>query len=443
MSKTGVSETSEKMDIISKQHYSYLRDTFAAVADITGHVNKEQLQQALSKAGLNPSVSQLEKVWGKVDSSRSGKASQQDFIRVCGEILIANAFPKQQTRDGSVELADLNESYQGVVPGKKNCKSSASCLLIGGPAAQQRRLSSVQAAMGRLGERNALMAAKLREMEVGKEALQLELEALRPSQDKLLEMQARLTKETARADALEAERIRLMQENQVCRRMVEGLGGDVTSLPGRCAAFSRDQERIVAELQAQVRELSMPDERYWRLEERVEELTRLNAQLQEKREASEGLLESVLQVNQYLVSRQDNYLEEIDRAKNRLHECQVEKDRVEWELAAVQKGKEQAEALLDKAHALIPALLSPDDLQAFEVERQKEEAEAAERGRGGRGKSGEKGEEKKDNVELGEWGEAIVWDDRNLDSAEEKEEEEGEEEGSKGHGEHRRFGVCL
>lgn len=32
-------------------------------------------------------------IW--VRSSRSGKASQQDFIRVCGEILIANAFPKQ------------------------------------------------------------------------------------------------------------------------------------------------------------------------------------------------------------------------------------------------------------------------------------------------------------------------------------------------------------
>lgn len=46
----------------------------------------------------------------------------------------------------------------------------------------------------------------------------------------------------------------------------------------------------------QVRELSMPDERYQRLEERVEYLTRQSSDLLGKCEASEGLLQSILQV---------------------------------------------------------------------------------------------------------------------------------------------------
>jgi hypothetical protein len=40
----------------------------------------------------------------------------------------------------------------------------------------------------------------------------------------------------------------------------------------------------------------MPDERYQRLEERVEYLTRQSSDLLEKCEASEGLLQSILQV---------------------------------------------------------------------------------------------------------------------------------------------------
>lgn len=58
---------------------SYLRDTFAAVADVSGHINKEQLRDALQRAGLNPTIAQVEKLWAVMDRDRCGKVQLREL----------------------------------------------------------------------------------------------------------------------------------------------------------------------------------------------------------------------------------------------------------------------------------------------------------------------------------------------------------------------------
>jgi len=41
---------------------SFLRDTFAASADLAGQMSKDQLRQALQRVGLAPTLAQIEKV---------------------------------------------------------------------------------------------------------------------------------------------------------------------------------------------------------------------------------------------------------------------------------------------------------------------------------------------------------------------------------------------
>ena len=88
----------------------FLRDIFAAVADVSGHMSKEQMREALKRAGLAPTEAQLERAWGVVDADRCGRVTLRDFVRGCGQVLVAHAFSPEacaQPSRADVELADL------------------------------------------------------------------------------------------------------------------------------------------------------------------------------------------------------------------------------------------------------------------------------------------------------------------------------------------------
>ena len=80
-------------------------------------------------------------------------------------------------------------------------------------------------------------------------------QVLRPYQEKSVDLRGRLDAETRRANALEAEKNALCEENMVCRQLIAQLGGDLGLLPERTAAFSREQEALIDELQQQVHTL--------------------------------------------------------------------------------------------------------------------------------------------------------------------------------------------
>jgi len=80
-------------------------------------------------------------------------------------------------------------------------------------------------------------------------------QVLRPYQEKSVDLRERLDAETRRANALEAEKNALCEENMVCRQLIAQLGGDLGLLPERTAAFSREQEALIDELQQQVHTL--------------------------------------------------------------------------------------------------------------------------------------------------------------------------------------------
>jgi hypothetical protein len=83
-------------------------------------------------------------------------------------------------------------------------------------------------------------------------------QVLTPYQEKSVDLQGRLDAETRRANALEVEKNALCEENMVCRQLIAQLGGDLGLLPERTAAFSREQEALIDELQQQVGSFEKP-----------------------------------------------------------------------------------------------------------------------------------------------------------------------------------------
>ena len=311
-------------------HMSYLRDTFAAVADVSGHMNKDQLRDALQRAGLNPTLSQVEKVWGVMDRDRCGKVQLRDFARGCGQILVAHAFhvSDYSQKHDQIELADLKEIYGGEVPCWWTAQDGMSARsVLPSLDSLQRRLSFQQTRLADASLLLRLMASRMAVMQETNEALRLEVDALRPYQEEAMQLKMDLELASKRASESERALQDALQENCVARRMIEHLGGSPSDPTPLKSAFSAEQERLLQELQAQVRELSVPDERYCRLEERVQEMTKSKAVLEGKVEASEALLQSVVQVNQYLVGRQEEHAKGAQAAAARLARLQVTRER--------------------------------------------------------------------------------------------------------------------
>jgi hypothetical protein len=254
----GLSAMFKKAEEKSNAHMSFLRDTFAAGADVSGHMSKDQLRDVLGRMGLTPTLAQLERAWEVMDSDRCGKVQLWDFARGCGHVVIAHAFPTHSPeQQAQTELADLKQVYGGDLPQWWRTQEEESGLSSWD--ALQRRFCFVQTRLADAGLLVSRMADKIAGLEVANHVLQLEVEAAKASA---------AAADTALREALE--------ENVVARRLIEKTGGNVQELGPLKTAFSREQERLLQELQQQVRELSVPDERYCRLEERVEEMTRSN-----------------------------------------------------------------------------------------------------------------------------------------------------------------------
>lgn len=75
---------------------NYLRDTFASVADVGGRMGSDELATALKRAGLKPTQAQLAAVWERMDTNRDGRATLLDFVRECGSVVAAAAFPRRE-----------------------------------------------------------------------------------------------------------------------------------------------------------------------------------------------------------------------------------------------------------------------------------------------------------------------------------------------------------
>ncbi|KAJ1476221.1 hypothetical protein T484DRAFT_1825592, partial [Baffinella frigidus] len=103
-----------------------------------------------------------------------------------------------------------------------------------------------------------------------------------------------------------------------------------------------------------VRELSFQDERYLRLEERVEELTRDKAGLLDRCEDSEALLSSVLTLNQALVPQKMACEEKLGQARLGELRAKSECESALFLVATLQARVAQLESLVLHAASLLP-----------------------------------------------------------------------------------------
>ena len=246
----------------------FLRDIFAAVADVSGHMGKEQMREALKRAGLAPTEAQLERAWGVVDADRCGRVTLRDFVRGCGHVLVAHAFSPEacaQPSRADVELADLKEVYGGEIP--TWWARAHACLEEGQGAAPepgarlasldalQRRFCFVQTRLADAGFTVRLWADRYAALQVAHHALEQEAAALRPIPEKLREVQAELAQAQARAEESEAALQEARAENVVARRLMEKhLGGELVKELGPLKSeFSQKQEALIHELQQQAR----------------------------------------------------------------------------------------------------------------------------------------------------------------------------------------------
>lgn len=94
--------------------------------------------------------------------------------------------------------------------------------------------------------------SQLRESEVARNVLQLEIEALRPYHETCQELQQKMDSERTKREKLERDYVSLQEENMVCRRMIESMGGCLALLPEKRTAFTQEQENLIDELQQQV-----------------------------------------------------------------------------------------------------------------------------------------------------------------------------------------------
>ncbi|KAJ1476222.1 hypothetical protein T484DRAFT_1825593 [Baffinella frigidus] len=105
---------------------NYLRDTFASVADVGGRMGSDELATALKRAGLKPTQAQLAAVWERMDTNRDGRATLLDFVRECGSVVAAAAFPRRECSLGladharaALELAEVDASVYRSVEGRR------------------------------------------------------------------------------------------------------------------------------------------------------------------------------------------------------------------------------------------------------------------------------------------------------------------------------------
>jgi hypothetical protein len=337
-------------------------DVCMQVADVSGHMNKEQLREALQRAGLNPTVTQLEKTWDLMDSNRCGKVTLRDFARGCGHVLIAHAFSLEAAaqRAAEVELADLKEVYGGELPrwwkemqGEPEPDKSSTPLAT--LDALQRRFCFVQTRLADAGLLVRLFAEKCACLEETNQVLQHEVEALRPLREQVLDLKAELEAATRRAQEANESEQDIRNEYMAARRLIEKQLGSsaLQQLPHLKSAFSEQQEKLLQELQAQVRELSVPDERYCRLEERVEQMTKGKAEMESKMEANESLLHSVVQLNQYLAAGNHRYSVAHQQAQTKLAKLHNDHDALQWEMAAAKSRMQELEGQLRAAAGVV------------------------------------------------------------------------------------------
>uniref|UniRef100_A0A7S4NRZ8 EF-hand domain-containing protein n=1 Tax=Guillardia theta TaxID=55529 RepID=A0A7S4NRZ8_GUITH len=369
---------------LSSKQLNYIRDTFAAVSSISGHINRDQFEEVFLKLELKPTLEQIDELWQSMDTTNCGQVDIKDFTRVCGELLIATTFPREGiASSNSTEMADFKRIFGTQIP---PWLENDGWPLQSESLGTQLRINCLQTRLSGTGELFRMLIEKISHLEVCRSSLTHEVEALKPCQEKLVEVETELKKEQDKTKSLQRENESLTRDLSVLRRMVIELGGDESSLPAKRSAFTKEQEHILHELQEQVRELSMPDERYCRLEECVEQLTRTNAELIEKCEASESLLQSVLQVNQYLVSRQDDHLKKLQDNQSKLVDAELECSRIQHAQILSSKISQELASRLDLAAVLLSAKFGPvEGSAAGDVERQQDEEEEAETRNGGGG----------------------------------------------------------
>jgi DNA repair exonuclease SbcCD ATPase subunit len=221
---------------------NFVRDTFASVADMGGHMKREDLEYALNRAGLRPTEIQLQSLWDRMDANRDGRASLIDFVRECGEVLAAAAFPRRECALGlqGHEIAPLELATIDHIPAYRSKESHEQRLA----ALREETLELVAEKEGMVARIECLFAAQgVRDME---------LEALRSKQDQTAELERELAAARGKKVELQVAHKEVLEENVMLRRRVTALGGDIGDLPHQRSAFSEEQEAVLLELQAQV-----------------------------------------------------------------------------------------------------------------------------------------------------------------------------------------------
>eukprot|EP00960_Hanusia_phi_P032796 750077-Hanusia_phi.AAC.2 len=244
----------------SNQQLNYIRDTFAAVSR---HINRDQFEEVFLKLQLKPTLEQIDEVirnvlacshlrvdvtdlpeqlWQKMDTTNCGQVDIKDFTR---GLTYCNA----------TEMADFKRIFGTQIP---PWLESDDWPLQTESLGTQLRINCLQTRLSGTGELFKMLIEKLSHLEVCRSSLMHEVEALKPSQERVVEIESELRKEREKTKLLESENESLVQDLNVLRRMVVELGGDESSLPQKRSAFTKEQEHILHELQEQVMGLVWP-----------------------------------------------------------------------------------------------------------------------------------------------------------------------------------------
>ena len=225
---------------------NYLRDTFASVADVGGRMGSDELERALKRAGLKPTQAQLAAVWQRMDTNGDGRATLLDFVRECGSVVSAAAFPRRECSLGladharaALELAEVDASvYHQTAEGRRTRRA--------------RRYAALHDQVVEMAAEKQGVLELLDSLQVARGVQEMELDLLRPKQERAGELERELQEERVKMAELQEEHSVVLQENVVCRRRLAALGGDTSGLAAMRSAFSEEQERVLLELQAQV-----------------------------------------------------------------------------------------------------------------------------------------------------------------------------------------------